>query len=745
MKRALSITLKAFLIVAILFFALACAALAYYIGVTHGLKLDPEKLQAGEASMTIYDRSGTPLVCSPSARESVPFSELPPCVANAFVAVEDKRFFEHHGLDTLRMGKAFLKNLASFSFKEGASTISQQLIKNTHLSGEKTVNRKLKEMKLTKILEKRYSKSEILDLYLNSIYFGHGSFGIASAAKFYFGHGASELTNAESAMLAALVKSPNRYSPFKNPGKCLSRRNFVLGLMQEQGYLSEEEARAAKETELPVAPNEEQGKNAYLTRVFEEVSELLPERDFLSSLSVYTYLDEKAQSFLDGKETESDFSAVVIENGTRGITALSSTCALPKRLPASTLKPLLVYAPALEENLISPATPVLDEKVDFAGYSPKNADGKFRGYVSAREALAKSINVPAVKILNSLGLDRAKKYLEKMNLRLDEDDLSLALALGGMKQGFSLDELTAAYATFPAGGVFATASTVQKITDATGKTLYERKTGERRVFSQETAFVLTDMLQTTVKAGTAKKLNALPFPVAAKTGTAAGKEGNTDAYTFAYTSEHTVGVWLGNRDYSPVASSGGGLPANYASELLSSVYKSRTPAPFIESNGVTRVALCKTEYEKNHALVLADPMAPKGLTFTELFKNTEIPKAQSSVFSRPSIAMPTISVKNGAVKIELCQTEYYDYVIKRACNGQICTVYEGKYVKSFTDSSVKAGNSYVYTVIPKYKEIEGEAVILPSIRIAEAAAPPDDWWDLPAQRKTACYFSASII
>ena len=206
MKRAVKIIM-------ILLFAAALvptAFLGYYFSVTAGEKLHAEKLTLAQSCVQFYDKDGREIENPSQIRESVPLSSLPPHVGNAFVAVEDKNFYRHNGFNYKRIAKAFLKNIATFSFREGASTISQQLIKNTHLSGEKTINRKLKEFKLTRILEKNYSKEEILELYLNTIYFGHDSFGIADAARFYFGKKAEELTPAESAMLAALVKSPNR-------------------------------------------------------------------------------------------------------------------------------------------------------------------------------------------------------------------------------------------------------------------------------------------------------------------------------------------------------------------------------------------------------------------------------------------------------------------------------------------------------------------------------------------------------
>ena len=209
MNTAVKRTLRIFLILFSIFAVLVTAALAYYFSVTAGVRLEPSKLTLDTSYMKLYDQDGAEIV-SAKKQIATPYEELPAHLPQAFIAVEDKRFYEHNGFDYKRIGKAVLKNVSSFSFKEGASTISQQLIKNTHLSSEKTLNRKLKEFKLTRSLEKRYTKEQIMELYLNSIYFGHSAFGASKASAFYFGKDVRDITPAESATLAALVRSPNQ-------------------------------------------------------------------------------------------------------------------------------------------------------------------------------------------------------------------------------------------------------------------------------------------------------------------------------------------------------------------------------------------------------------------------------------------------------------------------------------------------------------------------------------------------------
>lgn len=725
MKRTAIILSSIFGVAATLFAGIAI----YYFSVTAGVTLNPEKLVETTRNVCVYDARGTEMDL-PALKKCASFSALKSYVPNAFVAVEDKRFYSHDGFDYKRIGKALLRNAASRSFREGASTISQQLIKNTYLSGEKTLTRKLKEMKLTRALEKRYSKDEILSLYLNSIYFGHGAFGIEEAASFYFGKTAETLSPAESATLAALVKSPNNYSPFRNAEKCLKRRNFVLGLMRDQNAISEEEYSAAIEEPLPLAPNEESGSgSSYLALVFEEFSKLFPaEKPDDSTLKIYTYYEPQLQKTIESFEAETDYSACVVDNRAHGVKAFYSTVGRIKRLPASVIKPLLVYAPAIEENAIVPATPILDEQTDFGGYSPRNAGDKYEGYISARYALSHSVNIPAVKILNVLGVDKAAGYMERINLPVPEEDKSLALALGGMSEGYELTDLAYGYSAFANGGSFAPSAAIARIENKAGKTLYEWKPSLSRVFSEDTAAIVTDMLKTAVQEGTAKKLRSLPFPIAAKTGTGANSSGNVDAYTVSYTNEDTVAVWMGMRDNSPIKTTGGNLPASLALALNRKLYEAHSPEDFPLPDSVQKVCIDKEEYEKNHRILLADPSAPPLTTLSELFRASALPQGTSDRFSKPTIQKPTISLKNGSVLIELCQTEYYDYIVKRKNNGKTVIIYEGKYRSTIVDNSVSVGETYEYSVTPVYQGRAGEEVILPSVCVKKGDGIPESWW-----------------
>lgn len=527
-------TLRKILLVVLSFFGIATlVASVYCFYITSEVKLSPEKLLLSDKTVCIYDSEGINVQSASSVllKQTTSISECPAHLKKAFVDVEDKRFYQHSGYDFRRIARAAVNNLKAKAFKEGASTISQQLIKNTHLTQEKTLKRKLQEWKLTRELERRYNKDEILEKYLNSIYFGHSCFGITSAASFYFGKSTSELTVGESAILAGLVKSPNHYSPFKNAENCQKRKAVVLSIMQNNGSITEKQRNEALNEPLPTAPYTKHDEG-YAHFVFDELTTLAEKYSFKvgGKIELFTHLDQSVQARLEDiaqEYTESDKTLLVLDGQTKGFKGCVSTVGNIRRLPGSLIKPLLVYAPALEENVISPATPILDCKVNYSGYTPENYDAEYHGYVSARECVEKSLNIPAVKTLDALTLKTATKYLEKLHLPVADEDKTLALALGGMKNGYTLKDMLSAYACLQDGGIFSECGFISSIR-INGITVYKKQMEKEKVFSEESAFLMTDMLKSTAKNGTAKRLRSLPFEVAAKTGTVGTQKGNTE-------------------------------------------------------------------------------------------------------------------------------------------------------------------------------------------------------------------------
>lgn len=706
----------------------ALALTIWFVSVTYHLKIDPSALSLSEQRVTVYDIRGEECDFPLQNRRYIPLDKMPSSLTDAFLSVEDKRFYRHNGVDFYALCRASVKNILTFSFREGASTISQQLIKNTHLSGEKTITRKMKEFKLTRLLERNYSKGEILELYLNSIYFGHGNYGVENASAYYFGKSAGELTLAESATLAALVKAPSHYSPFEHAENCKARRNTVLALMKEQDKISPAQYERAIGEALPDSPCENKKEGAYAKLLFAELSEIgrFSAGD-MANMEIDTGYDPQLQSYLEEETAGLVGGGLVVDHASDLVAAAVGTT--PRRSPASTVKPLLVYAPAMEENLISPATPVLDAKIDFGGYSPKNYGGKFNGYMSARRALAESVNIPAVKILNALTPQKAKGYADKMGLPLEEEDLNLALALGGVKNGFTLKELCDAYSTFAKGGSFSPSRTIREIR-LCGKTIYRRKAKQTKVFSEDVAFLTSDMLKTAAKEGTAKKLSSLPFPVCAKTGTGGNDKGeNVNAYCISYTGSHTAGVWMGNEDNSPIQATGGGIPTDMIKRFYQKAYSRSKPKPLPSSRQVKEVAFDAESYESEHKILLADEDAPPFTVKRELFRACALPKEKSTRFSYPTIQTPKLTLRNNTVCIELCQTYYYSYTIYREEKGKKTLIYEGGYQSKIYDGSLSPSVSYTYTVLPSYKNKKGKPVTLPSVCIPKPQTQPDNWWE----------------
>lgn len=535
---------------------------------------DAAPLEKISDTREIYDADGK-LVCKigGNGRLYADYSELKPETVNAFLSIEDSRFFEHGAVDVQRILKAAATDILSGSAKEGASTITQQLVKNTYLSPEKTIMRKIKEVRLARAVEKDMSKDEILGLYLNSLYFGNNIYGIETASRRYFGKTASEITVGESALLAAMINNPGKYDPISRPENAEKRRKLVLRRMLELGHLSD------NDYELACAPI-----NPVSTRINGNVFFGYAAKETASD-KIFTALDGNIQKIIESALSETEgrefVSKVIVTDCKSGktVAAASNTfsdIAGLKRSPGSTIKPLICYAPALENKIITPITPLLDAQTDFGGYSPKNYPNKFHGWVTAENALSMSLNVPAVKLLDMNGMNKSKALCEKLGIEFSENDNGLALALGGMTNGVDLLPLCRAYSVIAAGG--------------------------KNIISKESAYLLSSMLMKCASSGTAKALNGLG--VAAKTGTVGTAEGNTDAYCIAYNGRYVVGVWCGTTEgYLPEGLTGGEMPTSICAEIFKN---SALQCGAVEKpNTIVTVEIDANELELNHRIVAA--------------------------------------------------------------------------------------------------------------------------------------------
>lgn len=681
-KNIVSSMLKILLLLA-LFGVIFLGLFAF--SVTSTVHFEISKIQPINLTATLYANNLTPIQ-SQINTSPILLETLPNYVLQAFISIEDKDFYAHKGIHLKRMAKALIENTLSRQRKQGASTISQQLIKNTHLSSEKTVTRKLKELKLALEMERSISKNQILQAYLNQIYYGSGCYGIGEAANFYFSCEPSELTVGQAALLAGMIKAPGFYSPIHKPEQALARRNLVLSQMAKDGFISKQlqQTECEKPIMLSISPLEDDF-NSYTREALREAEKVLglsKQQIAAEGLKIYTYYDNEKQLALKqsikAEQVDVDFAALSISNQTGGVSAYYSNFSYPmeqvKRQPGSAIKPVLVYGPALNNNHIAPITQLLDEKISYEGYSPQNITKTFDGYVSAQEALARSLNVPAVKVMSYAGIEQCKKYAEELGIPFDEKDNGYSIALGGFTTGTNLLQLANAYLPFSNSGKFWKARFIQKIVDDNGTIYYENYAPKKEVFRSDTAYLMSTMLNTNVKETTAKVLGTLPFETYAKTGTVGTKDGkqNTDANCVAYTEQDTVAVWMGNLDNKPMSNyiTGGRQPANAIANYYKNIYQSNKPSKLQMPNTVTEQKIDSIELTENHKVVLASEYTPERYTQSELFSVFALPKSTSKRFTKIDAPKLSGKVVNSEAVLEFFAENYFTYSLYKQVNNK---------------------------------------------------------------------------
>ncbi len=595
MKKIKKISKVIVISLSIVFSLLVVSAVSFYHVVTKGVSLNNEKLEKSiSQTLKIYDKNSNEINLANHAIVNI--KELSSHTINAFVCTEDKRFYSHNGVDYIRIGGAIISNLKSKSFSEGASTISQQLIKNTLLSNEKTIKRKLKEFKLARALEKQYSKAEILEMYLNNIYFGNGNYGIENASIYYFGKSASSLTISESALLAGTINAPSVYDIQNNTEKAIERRNLILSIMQNADKITDKEYNQAINEPVNLNITKVSNNNYMFNEILKESSKILglTENELKNQdIEIYTNYDSNtANSIVNLIKTnyqdvkDLNIATFIIDNETNTIISVSgnSKTLSSKKQPGSTIKPILVYAPAIENNMISPSTKILDEEINISGYSPTNADGKYHGFVTVHECLKNSYNIPAVKLLNELGISNSQNFAKKLNIDFEDNDNHLAIALGGFSKGTTLKQLADAYTAFANSGYFADSKYITEI-KINNKTIYKKSPARIKAMQESTAKSITSMLIDASKTGTAKKLADLNYQIASKTGTV-GKENsnkNTDAYCISYTSKHTILTYIGDNNLSSKIN-GATYPSLINKNICEILYKKYKPKNLLQTN-----------------------------------------------------------------------------------------------------------------------------------------------------------------
>ena len=557
-----------FVLLTILFFAFTAS------------QANVQSLQDGLSQTTIiYDKDGDVATKVDTNRaEGVDVTSIPDYVSHAVIAIEDRRFMDHKGFDIIGMSRAFLKNLFSRTITGGGSTITQQLTKNALLSPEQTYRRKIEELFLAVEIEKHYTKNEIMNMYLNQVYFGSGAWGIDQAALEYFNKDITNVTISEAAMLAGLLQAPSALDPHKHYERAIERRNVVLASMKELEMITEDEYNKAKQEMINI---EDGGGNDikrdypyYVDAVLDEAInqyDLSQEEIMTRDYRIYTEMDQNIQSslekvfnqgslFPDGKdETLVQSGSVLLDPKTGGIRGLVggrgdyvfrgfNRATHIKVQPGSTLKPLAVYTPALESGYET--TSILkDEEMVFGDYAPQNFSRTFQGEVPMYEAVAQSLNMPTVWLLNEIGLDNGIASLEKFGIPLEKEDHYLGIALGGMSKGISPLQLAEAYSVFANEGNREDSHLITKIVGPTGNVVAEHKNKSTKVTSKRVANEVTSLLLGVVESGTGQGTKIPGIQLAGKTGSTQlpyeDINGTKDQWFVGYTPNLVGAVWLG--------------------------------------------------------------------------------------------------------------------------------------------------------------------------------------------------------
>ncbi len=565
------------------------------------------------ASSQFYDSRGNLIGTTASAENRLPvrIDRVPANLQNAFIAAEDVRFYQHHGIDPRGILRAVWTNISNQGVAEGGSTITQQLAKNALLTQERTFKRKIQEAFLALQLERQYSKREILEMYLNQIYFGQGAYGVEAAALVYFDKHVDKLSLAECAMIAGIPKSPNYYSPHNNLKAAKERQEVVLDQMAKYNLITAKEAADAKAEKIVLSTS--QKKNTGILDYFlDYVTQQLVDKYgadavYKEGMKIYTTLDmdmqiaaEKAIQELPTYYTDSNKlkqpqgALVAIEPSSGHIKAMVggrgndqfNRAVLAERQPGSAFKPF-VYLAALESGL-TPATIIEDKAISFNGWEPQNYDRRYHGKVSLRTALAQSYNVPVILLTQQLTPEKVLYYAQQMGLTTlalngSVNDRNLAMALGGLTRGVTPLEMASAYGVLANQGVHVEPIAVTKIVDRSGKTIYNSSPKQKAAVNPKSAYVLVDMMQDVLTRGTG---TAAYFgrPAAGKTGTTSEYK---DAWFVGFTPDISAAVWVGNDIASDLdGMTGGTTPAVIWRKFMSEAHKGIPVHDFIRPSGV---------------------------------------------------------------------------------------------------------------------------------------------------------------
>ncbi|MBM7692608.1 penicillin-binding protein 1A [Peribacillus deserti] len=647
------------------------AAFAYFAAtapkLSQGMLKDP-------VSSKIYDKNKHLIKeVGKENREYVPFDEIPQSVVDATIATEDARFFEHHGVDIRRLGSAVVANVTDGFGSQGASTITQQLVKRSFLTPEKTIKRKAQELWISLQIERKYTKEQIFEMYVNKIFYGERANGISTAAKTYFNKSLKELTLPEVATLVGLPQSPSYYSPFDYPDRAEKRRNVVLTLMERHGYISKEEMAEAKAVPVKKLLVKEEHRvkntepyNAFIDHVINEVEDMGDYNVFTDGLEIYTTMDPKAQEHVYEMMSSDQFNfpdekfqagITLLDTKTGEIRALGGGRNIKgernynyatqiERSPGSTIKPIVDYGPAIEYLNWSTYEQIVDEQYQYSDGTPiNNYNNQFRGQMTIREALGRSLNIPALKALQAVGLDKAREFGTGLGLPLKKDKFFESASIGGINPGISPLQLAGAYSAFGNNGIFNKPHAITKI--VVNNTEIKTAPEPQVAMKESTAFMVTDMLKSVVKSsyGTGSYANVPELHVAGKTGTTNYTEDERqkwnipetavpDAWFAGYTTNYTAAVWTGygnKKDYIPVENEYQKISQKMFRELMRYVSQDKETPDFKQPKSVVQV---KVEKGSNPPKLASDYTPESNISY-EYFVRGHQPTEVSKEYEKP--------------------------------------------------------------------------------------------------------------
>ncbi|WP_035512368.1 PBP1A family penicillin-binding protein [Halalkalibacillus halophilus] len=644
------------LIIAIVGFIAVAGMLYSYIKDAPDISAD--QLQ-NPVPTTLLDRNGDHLAdIGGENRSEIEFDEISQILEDAVLATEDVRFYEHSGIDLRRIGGAVVANITDGFGSQGASTITQQVVKNAFLSTDKQMERKVQEQYMAFQLERQYSKEQILTMYLNTIYYANGLYGVQRASEVYFGKdNLEDLTLAEAALLAGIPQRPSAHDPINNPEYAENRRNTVLDLMVHHEKITQQEADEAKE--IPV-PDMIQGDfssevpyGSFIDRVEREAEDLIDDDDmdvFSLGLTIHTTLDPSAQeeverllsseSPINYPDDELEAGVVAVDTSTGEILAIGGgrnkiegvgtgfNYALNRtgRQPGSTIKPILDYGPAIEQNEWSTYHQIHDEPYEYAdGVQLSNAGRGFFGWVSMREALALSLNVPAVKTFQELDKNHASDFTRDLGISLD-GTAGDSYSIGGGEMSTNPLEMAGAYAAFGNEGVYNEPHAIRQIEFRDGSTM-EVDIESDPVMNDYTAYMITDMLKDAATAeGTGRNINVGNLPVAGKTGTSNRDDDTPDSWFVGYTTNFTVSIWTGYPQNENITDTQ--VPQHIFNGVMNHLSEGVETSDFTRPDSVVEV---EVEDGTNPAQ-LPSEYTPSDQRVTELFVRGTEPTEESEEF-----------------------------------------------------------------------------------------------------------------